>query len=162
MLGHPGAEVGAGRGRRRAGRRRAAATAEPPQAEPSASRASRSSLDDDRGQSPAMATSGRRTLPSSAGSMSTWMILASGAKALILPVTRSSKRLPEGDEEVGLLHGGDGGVVAVHARACPGTGGGESGKVPRPMRVVTTGMPVRSASSRRASAARAFRMPPPA
>ena len=47
--------------------------------------------------------------------MSTWMILASGAKAEILPVTRSSKREPEGDEEIGLLHGGDGGVVAVHA-----------------------------------------------
>ena len=41
-----------------------------------------------------MPTSGMRTLPSSAGSMSTWMTLASGAKALILPVTRSSKRAP--------------------------------------------------------------------
>ena len=45
-------------------------------------------------QSPTMATSGWRTLPSSAGSMSTWMILASGAKASTLPVTRSSKREP--------------------------------------------------------------------
>ena len=45
-------------------------------------------------QSPAMPTSGTRTLPSSAGSMSTWMTLASGANALILPVTRSSKRAP--------------------------------------------------------------------
>ena len=45
-------------------------------------------------QSPAMATSARRTLLSSAGSMSTWMILASGAKASTLPVTRSSNRLP--------------------------------------------------------------------
>ncbi len=45
-------------------------------------------------QSPAMATSARRTLWCSAGSMSTWITLASGAKALIFPVTRSSNRLP--------------------------------------------------------------------
>ncbi len=45
-------------------------------------------------QSPAMATSGVRTLPSSAGSTSTWMTLASGAKAPTFPVTRSSKRAP--------------------------------------------------------------------
>ena len=36
-------------------------------------------------QSAAMPTSGRRTLPSSAGSMSTWTILAPGAKAPTLP-----------------------------------------------------------------------------
>ena len=36
-----------------------------------------------------------------------------------------------------------------------------SGNAPRAMRVVTTGMPVRSASARSASAARAFRIPPP-
>jgi hypothetical protein len=47
-----------------------------------------------RRQSPTMGTSGRRTLPSSAGSMSTWMIFASGAKVETLPVTRSSNRLP--------------------------------------------------------------------
>ena len=45
-------------------------------------------------QSPTIGTSGRRTLPNSAGSMSTWMILASGANDPTLPVTRSSKRLP--------------------------------------------------------------------
>ena len=45
-------------------------------------------------QSPTIGTSGRRTLPSSAGSMSTWMIFASGANAPTLPVTRSSKREP--------------------------------------------------------------------
>ena len=45
-------------------------------------------------QSPTIGTSGRRTLPCSAGSMSTWMILASGAKVETLPVMRSSKRAP--------------------------------------------------------------------
>ena len=45
-------------------------------------------------QSPTMGTSGRRTFPSSAGSMSTWMILAPGANAPTFPVTLSSKRLP--------------------------------------------------------------------
>ena len=44
--------------------------------------------------SPTIGTSGRRTLPCSAGSMSTWMTLAPGANAFTRPVTRSSKRLP--------------------------------------------------------------------
>ena len=39
-------------------------------------------------------TSGARFLPISAGSMSTWMTLACGAKAASRPVTRSSKRTP--------------------------------------------------------------------
>ena len=47
--------------------------------------------------------------------MSTWMILASGAKPSSLPVTRSSKRLPSAMSRSELLHRGDGGVVAVHA-----------------------------------------------
>jgi hypothetical protein len=45
-------------------------------------------------QSPTIGTSGRRTFPSSAGSMSTWITLAPGANAPTLPVTRSSKREP--------------------------------------------------------------------
>ena len=48
--------------------------------------------------------------------MSTWMILACGAKFGTLPVTRSSKRLPERDQQVALLHRHDRRVVAVHAR----------------------------------------------
>ena len=45
-------------------------------------------------QSPTIGTSGRRTLPCSAGSMSTWMTLASGANVDTLPVMRSSNRAP--------------------------------------------------------------------
>ncbi len=45
-------------------------------------------------QSPTMGTSGWRILPSSAGSMSTWITLACGAKESTRPVTRSSKRAP--------------------------------------------------------------------
>ncbi len=45
-------------------------------------------------QSPTIGTSGRRTLPTSAGSISTWMTLAPGAKPEGLPVTRSSNRAP--------------------------------------------------------------------
>ena len=63
-----------------------------------------------------MGTSGRRILPSSAGSMSTWMILASGAKPSTRPGHPVVEAGAEGDEQVGLLHGGDGRVVAVHAR----------------------------------------------
>ena len=45
-------------------------------------------------QSATIPTSGRRTLPISALSMSTWMTFAYGANAATLPVTLSSKRLP--------------------------------------------------------------------
>ena len=55
-------------------------------------------------------------------------------------------------------------VTAVKLPCMPGIPrhrGCESGKAPRAMRVVTTGMPVRSASASRASLARALRTPPP-
>ena len=48
-----------------------------------------------RRQSPFIATSGFLTFPISAGSISTWIIFASGAKPSTLPVTRSSKRAPK-------------------------------------------------------------------
>ena len=85
-----------------------------------------------RRQSPTIGTSGRRTLPSSAGSMSTWMILASGANAGDLAGDPVVEAAPEGDQQVGLLHRGDRGVVAVHARACRGTAGGRRGTRPGP------------------------------
>ncbi len=44
--------------------------------------------------SPTIGTSALRFLPISAGSMSAWMIFASGAKDDSLPVTLSSKRGP--------------------------------------------------------------------
>jgi hypothetical protein len=44
--------------------------------------------------SPTIFTAVGTFLPSSAGSMSTWMIWAWGAKALRRPVTRSSMRIP--------------------------------------------------------------------
>ena len=47
--------------------------------------------------------------------MSTWMILASGAKALILPGDPVVEARPEADQQVAALHGGHRGVVAVHA-----------------------------------------------
>ena len=111
-------------------------------------------------QSPTIGTSGRRTLPCSAGSMSTWMILASGAKVATLPVMRSSKRAPRVMSR--SLFCMD--VTAVALPCMPGMPrhrGCESGKAPRAIRVVTTWIWVSSASSRSASAALAFRMPPP-
>ena len=48
--------------------------------------------------------------------MSTWMILASGAKVGDLAGDPVVEAAAQGDEQVGLLHGGDRGVVAVHAR----------------------------------------------
>ena len=44
--------------------------------------------------SPTIGMSTARFLPISAGSMSAWMILASGANESSFPVTRSSKRVP--------------------------------------------------------------------
>ena len=111
-------------------------------------------------QSPTIGTSARRFLPISAGSMSTWTTLAPGAKESRLPVTRSSKRAPR--------------LMIRSLRCRPATAatvpcmpgmprccGWLSGKAPRAIRVVTTGMPVNSASSRSSRDARARIVPPP-
>ena len=111
-------------------------------------------------QSPTIGTSGRRTLPCSAGSMSTWIILASGANPDTLPVTRSSKREPSAMSRSAFCIA----VTAVAVPCMPGMprhNGCESGKAPRAINVVTTGIWVSSASSRNTPAARAFNTPPP-
>ena len=60
--------------------------------------------------SPTMGMSTSTFFEISAGSMSTWMIVASGAKLSSLPVTRSSNRTPTAEDQVAV---GDG-VVGVH------------------------------------------------
>ena len=65
--------------------------------------------------SPTMGTSACGFLPISAGSISTWITLACGAKAARRPVTRSSKRTPRAIRTIGLGHAHVGGVAAVHA-----------------------------------------------
>ena len=113
-----------------------------------------------RRQSPTIGTSGLRTLPCSAGSMSTWMTFASGANVDTLPVMRSSKRAPSViSRSLRCIA-----VIAVALPCMPGMprhSGWSSGNAPRAISVVTTWMSVSSASSRSASAARALRMPPP-
>jgi hypothetical protein len=136
--------------------RRGPARADPPALNASQARSTRSP----RHVALRWPTSAKRTLLNSAGSMSTWMILASGAKALILPVTRSSKRAPRRDQQVAALHGGDRGVHAVHARHAE-MQGVRVGEGTRAIKVVTTGMPVRSARPASASAARDLSVPPP-
>jgi hypothetical protein len=92
--------------------------------------------------------------------MSTWMILASGANESTLPVIRSSKRAPRLISRSLFCIA----VVAVAVPCMPGMprlSGWLSGNTPRAISVVTTWMPVSSASSRNASAARALSMPPP-
>ena len=67
-------------------------------------------------QSPTMGTSACRFLEISAGSMSAWMTVASGAKVSRLaghPVVEAGA---QGDEQVALLQRRDGGDGAVHAR----------------------------------------------
>ena len=66
-------------------------------------------------QSPAMPTSGTRTLPSSAGSMSTWMTLASGANASDFAGDPVVEARPHADQQVALLERGHRRVVPVHA-----------------------------------------------
>ena len=65
-------------------------------------------------QSPTIGTSGRRTLPCSAGSMSTWMTLASGAN-VDLAGDAVVEAGAEGDQQVAPLHRSDRRGVAVHA-----------------------------------------------
>ncbi len=51
------------------------------------------------------ATSARTFLLISEGSISMWIFFALGAYWARLPVTRSSKRMPKAEKEVGLLDG---------------------------------------------------------
>ena len=67
-----------------------------------------------------MGTSTATFLEISAGSESMWMNVASGAKVCRLPVTRSSKRTPDRDDEVGLADGVVGVLGAVHAEHAHG------------------------------------------
>ena len=111
-------------------------------------------------QSPTIGTSAARFLLISAGSMSAWMTRASGANELSLPVTRSSKRAPRVMSRSLFCSA----VTAVTVPCMPGMPrccGWLSGNAPRAISVVTTGMPVSSASTLSSAAARALSTPPP-
>ena len=110
--------------------------------------------------SPTIGTSAMRFLEISAGSMSAWITLASGANVDSWPVTRSSKRAPSAMMRSDFCRP----VTAATVPCMPGMprlSGSLSGTVPRAMRVVTTGMPVSSTRRRSASLARARTTPPP-
>ncbi len=86
--------------------------------------------------------------------------MIAGAKLSSLPVTRSSKRAPRQISRSLFCSA----VTAVTVPCMPGMPrccGWLSGNAPRAMRVVTTGMPVSSASTRSSAAARALSTPPP-
>ena len=110
--------------------------------------------------SPTIGTSALRFLLISAGSMSAWMILASGAKVDSCPVTRSSNRAPRAMMRSDFCR-----PVTAGTEPCmpgiPRCSGWLSGRVPRAIRVVTTGMRVRSTKRRSSSLARARTTPPP-
>ena len=86
----------------------------------------------------------------SAGSMSMWMNFARGANSESLPVIRSSKRAPIGDDQVGLVHRVVGGPRAVHAEHARATARAGAGNAPRPISVQVTGQPVDAARARAA------------
>ena len=70
----------------------------------------------------------------SAGSTSMWMNFARGANSDSLPVMRSSKRAPIGDDQVRLVHRVVRGARAVHAEHAGHCGCG-AGKAPSPISV---------------------------
>src|ERR687890_18035 len=96
--------------------------------------------------SAAIPTVGFMTLPSSEGSTSMWMIFARGANLWAAPVILSSKRIPTANRRSERS-------MARLTLACPCIpgqprySGWSSGKALMPSSVVTTGMPVLSASS---------------
>ena len=94
---------------------RRAALSVSPSARASSLRGACSACASTRLTSPTMGTSGARFLPISAGSISTWITLACGAKAASRPVTRSSKRTPSAISRSASLMRHIGGVAAVHA-----------------------------------------------
>ena len=110
--------------------------------------------------SPTIGTSARRFLEISAGSMSAWMTLACGANVESWPVTRSSKRVPSAisrSEDCSAPTAATVPCMPGMPRFC----GWLSGRAPRAISVVTTGMPVRSARARSSAAAPARMIPPP-
>ncbi len=110
--------------------------------------------------SPTIGTSACRFLPISAGSMSAWMTLACGAKESSLPVTRSSKRAPR----LMIRSLRCSAATAATVPCMPGMPrccGWLSGNAPRAISVVTTGMPVSSASTRSSGLAPERITPPP-
>ena len=111
-------------------------------------------------QSPTIGTSALRFLLISAGSMSAWITLASGANVLSWPVTRSSKRAPRVMSRSDFCR-----PVTAETEPCmpgiPRWSGWLSGSAPRAISVVTTGIWLSSTKRRSSSLARARITPPP-
>ena len=110
--------------------------------------------------SPTIGTSACRFLPISAGSISAWMTLASGANESSFPVTRSSKRVPSAISRSLRCSAATAATVPCMPgmpRFCLWL----SGKAPRAISVVTTGIPVSSARTRSCSVASPRMTPPP-
>ena len=92
--------------------------------------------------------------------MSAWITLAPGAKESRLPVTRSSNRAPR--LMIRSLRWSPATAATVPCMpGMPRCCGWLSGNAPRAISVVTTGMPVSSASTFSSRLARARMVPPP-
>ncbi len=92
--------------------------------------------------------------------MSAWITLAPGAKESRLPVTRSSNRAPRLMIRSLFCRPATAATVPC-IPGMPRCWGWLSGNAPRAIRVVSTGMPVSSASIRSSFDARARMTPPP-
>ncbi len=107
-----------------------------------------------------MATSGRRILPSSAGSMSACTIWACGAKNCRLPVTRSSNRAPSATITSASCRAATAGYMPCMP-GMPRASGCASGNAPRAISVVVTGAWASSASRSSSALALDLITPPP-
>ncbi len=111
-------------------------------------------------RSPAIATSGCRFLPISAGSMSACTIRARGAKSASLPVTRSSNRAPRATIRSASCRAATAGYVPCMP-GMPSASGWVSGNAPRAISVVVTGAWLSSASRSRSACESDLITPPP-
>ena len=80
--------------------------------------------------------------------MSTWITLAWGAKAGDLAGDAVIEARAERDQQVALLDRGHRACTCRACPACPRCWSCESGNAPRAIKVVTTGIVVRSAKAR--------------
>ena len=111
-------------------------------------------------QSPTIGTSAVRFLEISAGSMSAWMTLAPVAKESSRPVTRSSNRAPSEISRSDFCSAATAATVPCMP-GMPRLSSWESGKAPRAISVVTTGICVSSARTASSADASALMTPPP-
>ena len=112
-------------------------------------------------QSPTIGTSACRFLEISAGSMSAWITLASGANVSSLPGHAVVEAGAERDQQVGCAAARPTAATVPCMPGMPRCCGCESGNAPRAISVVTTGIAGQRRRARSSSADAPDRITPP-